>query len=355
MIFINQKDLGFDKDNIITITNPYNDLKKSYTLRERLAHFASVEPSIKDFTSSFLGYNNTNSHLINGERIMIEALDVDYNYFSFFDIPIIKGRGFSPLILEDSASIELTDAQHMKGASAARQAIVVNETLYNLLGKPPLNEINASMGGRIIGVCKDYYPDDLTKKVAPAYHRIQKHFISSFSIKLSAGRNIPETIDKIKKNWDKITDNEPFSFTFLDETIAKNYDAYLRWMKTITISSLIAILIACMGLFGLSGLVTVNRIKEIGIRKVLGASVSDLFFLLNKGTFITAIISFIVALPVAIYFGNEWLQNFAYRTHLNWWLFALGGVISVLTAFVAVSYHTIKTATTNPVDSLRTE
>lgn len=110
-----------------------------------------------------------------------------------------------------------------------------------------------------------------------------------------------------------------------------------------------------MGLFGLSGLTTMNRIKEIGIRKVLGASVNELFLLLNKSTVTMAALSFIIAVPVAILLMNEWLQNFAYRIIPGWSLFALAGCISLLTAFIAVSYHTIKTALSNPVQSLRSE
>jgi putative ABC transport system permease protein len=357
MRFINQKDLGFDKEQIITVRNPFDwgNLKATYQLRDRLAHFASMEPSIANFTASFLGYNNSNNHLISGEKTMVEAFTVDYNYFPFFKIPIILGRNFSPAIPGDSARLQLTDAEHMQGASAAWQAAIVNETLYNMLGRPVLNEINRELGGPIIGVCKDYYPDDLTKKISPVYHKIAKGFLPFFSFKIKAGQNLPRVMEKIKANWGRLTANEPFSYTFLDETIAKNYQAYFRWMKTVTFSSLLAIIIACMGLFGLSGLTTVARIKEIGIRKVLGASVKDLFVMLNKGTVITALISFIIAVPIALYLVNAWLQNFAYRVHAGWSLFAWGGLISVATALIAVSYHTIKTAITNPVKSLRTE
>jgi putative ABC transport system permease protein len=126
-------------------------------------------------------------------------------------------------------------------------------------------------------------------------------------------------------------------------------------MKTVSYSCVLAIIIACLGLFGLSGLTTVTRIKEIGIRKILGASVSDLFLMLNKGTLIMAIISFIVAVPVSLFLVNAWLQNFAYRINVGWPLFFFAGVISVSTALIAVSYHTIKTAISNPVKSLRTE
>src|SRR6266496_17281 len=361
MRYMNTTELGFDKDQVITIENPFvfdEDINKTYQLRDRLSHYISEEPAVEGITCNgypFEGYNNTNNHIINGEKTMVHAFDVDYNYFSFFKIPIIKGRSFLPEIKNDSAQLNLTEAQLVPGSSAARQAVVVNETLYNLLGHPKLNQFNRELGGIIIGVCKDYHSDDLTKKISPVYHRIYSRYIGSFSIRTKAGQNIPQVINKIRTNWNRITASEPFSFSFLDENVAKSYDAYLRWMRTVTASCVLAIIIACMGLFGLSGLTTVSRIKEIGIRKVLGATVKDLFLTLNRGTFVMAIISFVIAVPVAIFLVNEWLQNFAYRIQLNWSLFALAGIISVVTALATVSYHTIKTAVANPVKSLRTE
>ena len=335
--------------------NPFNNANDTRLLKERLEYFASADPSIAGFSNTFLGYNNINNYKINDQKTMTEVFDVDYNYFSFFKIPIVKGRSFSKLIPEDSAKIELAEGQYMKGASATRQAVVVNETLYKMLGRPELNTINASLGGRIIGVCNDYYPDDLTKAISPSLHRIEKWYGGSFSFRIKPNQNMPQVLDRMRANWNKITSGEPFSYSFLDEKVAQNYDAYLRWMKTVTAACVLAILIACMGLFGLSGLSTTARIKEIGIRKVMGASVGDLFLLLNKGVFITAIVSFIVAVPIALLLVNMWLQNFAYRITPDWSLFAGAGIISVVTAIIAVSYHTIKTAVAIPVNSLRTE
>lgn len=359
MRYTNTKELGFDKEQIIVIQNPYgfNEQQNAFQLRERLYQYASTEPAVENITSTFFPYKgyNTNNHIIANERIEVQDFNVDYNYFSFFKIPIAKGRDFSPGIIEDSARLQLTDNQRMDAGSVVWQAVVVNETLYKMLGSPPIESFNRSLGARIIGVCKDYYADDLTKKKAPAYHRIEKGFIGYFWLKIKAGQSIPQTLEKIKASWNRLTANQPFTYTFLDEDVAKSYDVYLRWMKTITTSCLLAIIIACMGLFGLSGLSTVNRVKEIGIRKVLGATVKDLFLLLNKSTFLMAFISFIIAVPIAVYLANVWLQNFAYRIQMDWSLLALAGVISLITALIAVSYHAIKTAKANPVKSLRTE
>jgi putative ABC transport system permease protein len=224
-----------------------------------------------------------------------------------------------------------------------------------LLGKPELGVVNHDMGGVIIGVCKDYHTEDLTKKISPAYHFVNKSVTPIFWIKIKAGQNIPDAMAKIKHHFDEFTGHLPFDYTFMDQEVAKSYEAYLRWMVTITTSCILAIIIACLGLFGLSGLTTLNRTKEIGIRKVLGASVSNLFVMLNKGTLYLAAGSFIIAAPIAFYLVHQWLDNFAYRIKPDWMLFASAGVIAIATALIAVSFHTIKAASGKPVDSLRSE
>jgi putative ABC transport system permease protein len=357
--YTNSKDLGFEKDQIISIQNPYgfDDKEKTFQLRERLFHSAAEEPAIENVTSTFFPYKgyNGNIHVINNEKVLVQDFNVDFNYFSFFKIPIVKGRSFSPSLTEDSALLKLNADQTMEIGSAVRQSVVVNETLYKMLGEPPLDEINRPLGGKIIGVCKDYYADDLTKKIAPAYHRIERGYIGYFWIKIKAGQSIPLVLNKLKVKWNALTANQPFTYAFLDEEVARSYDGYLRWMKTIAVSSLLAIILACLGLFGLSGLTTANRTKEVGIRKVLGASIPDLFLMLNKSILIIALLSFVIAVPISFYLMSKWLQNFAYRVEMGWSIFVLAGVLSTMVALIAVSYHTIKTALSNPVKSLRTE
>lgn len=358
MHFISQTSMGFDKDQIVVLESPYNlsDKQKLKILTQRMYNYAASQPEIQDITSAsfvFAGYNN-NNYIINGQKTMLEELNVDFNYFSFMKIPIVKGRAFSRAIASDSAKIVLAPNPSLHG-STARHAVVVNETLYNMLGKPELGVLNDQMGGVIIGVCKDYHIDDLTKKIQPAYHTVNKNIAGQIWIKIKAGKNMPEAIQNIRVHWDKLTGNSPFEYTFMDQEVAKSYEAYQRWMKTITVSCILAIILACLGMFGLSGITTINRTKEIGIRKVLGASISNLFLLLNKGTIVLAMGSFIIATPIAFYLTHQWLDNFAYRIKPDWLLFISAGVIAMLTAIIAVSYHTIKAAVANPVKSLRSE
>jgi putative ABC transport system permease protein len=359
MHFINKTSMGFDRDQVVVIQNPYNydELQKANALKDQFYHFVSVQPYLQDITATSFRFEHygQNGHLINGKPVPVQSLNVDYNYFSFNKIPIVKGRSFSRGVVSDSARLQLTADQKTPHSSTVGRSVVINETLYNILGKPQMGEINPALGAMIIGVCKDFHTDDLTKTIAPAYIKVVTKGFGYFEVKIKAGHSIPEAMDNLKNTWNKLTGNLQFSYTFMDEDVAKSYDAYLRWMTTITTSCILAIIIACLGLFGLSGLTTINRTKEIGIRKVLGASVANLFLLLNRGTILLACGSFIVAVPVAFYLVHQWLDNFAYRITPDWTLFIAAGVIAMLTALIAVSYHTVKAAMGNPVKSLRSE
>lgn len=359
MHYINDSSMGFDKDQVVLLQSPYNwnDLQNRNSLKTQLTQFVASQPYLQDMTSTYFDFGgySTNGFIINGTQVGVQSMGVDFNYFAFNKIPIVKGRDFSRSMASDSAYIKLTDAQTTPHSSTTNHALVVNETLYNLLGKPKFDVVNRELGGVIVGVCKDYHTDDLTKKIQPAYHQISGNPAAWFWIKIRAGQSIPKVMDALHANWNKTTNNMPFSYSFMDQEVAKSYETYLRWMATITTSCILAILIACLGLFGLSGLTTINRTKEIGIRKVLGASIANLFLLLNRGTLLLAAGSFIIAAPIAFYFVHEWLDNFAYRIKPDWVLFATAGSIAMLTAIIAVSYHTIKAAITNPVKSLRSE
>ena len=359
LLFMDSADLGFNKDQVLILQSPYGwqDKKAPKILKERLYNYSLTDPGIEDFTSVSIyygGYNN-NAFLINSNKVYLQALDVDYNYFNFLKIPIIKGRNFSKELGTDTIKINTESIRTAKTFSLASRAVIVNETLYNLLGKPKLNEMNLQMGGPIVGVCKDYHAEDLTKKIEPAYHTVERYAPFSYWVKIKGGTNLPTEIAKIQANWNKLTNSAPFDYTFLDQEVAKNYEAYQRWLKTITSSCFVAIIIACLGLFGLSGLATLNRTKEIGIRKVLGASISNLFLLLNKSTILLITLSFLIAIPFSWLLVNEWLENFAYKIKPTPELFIAAGIIAVVTALGAVSYHTVKAAVANPVKSLRNE
>lgn len=360
MNYMNKMNLGFDKDQVMLLENPYEwGDPDRVALTPRIYQYASGEPAIEDVTSSGSKFGwgfNMNGHLIDGKREMIFQVPVDFNYFEFLKIKLIKGRYFSRDMATDSAKFEIPANKKVAGSSSVRTAIVVNETLYKLLGQPPLDEINGPMGAKIIGVCDDYQFFNATQKVAPAYHMIGGKYGFSFTyLRLRAGQGFPNVIDRIRTNWNKITAKQPFNFSFVNEEVKKGYESYSQWLRTINAATILAVIIACLGLFGLSALYAVNRTKEVGIRKIMGASLTNIFMLLNKDVIKLALISFVIAIPLAVYFMNSWLENFANRIKLSWIFFFAAGCIGLLLAIIAVSYHSLKAANANPVKSLRTE
>jgi putative ABC transport system permease protein len=343
MQFINNKDLGFDKEQIIIVHNPVFDFDFSKRLRERLSDFAKTQPSIIEFSAMNGGLNGAGNHnkfKLNGEDKWLTQMQIDYNYFKILGLQFVQGRPFSEAITSDTSRVV--------------RASVVNETLFNMLGKDAkLGVYNEAIRSTIIGVVKDYHFASLTQKIEPEQHVLGK-FYFTYMFKIKAGQMQP-AIAKIEKEWKTITNNYPFEYTFLDQTIAKMYEADMRWQKTIQASCFFAILIACMGLFGLSAINAINRRKEIGIRKVLGASVKDIVATLSSSFLIMVIISIAIATPLAWWLMNKWLEDFAYRINISWWMFLIIGITAIIIAIGTVSFQAIKAALANPVKSLRTE
>jgi putative ABC transport system permease protein len=344
MHYISNKDLGFDKDQVLMIKNPTWDPDFTQRVRDRLFVYAKSEPSILNFSGMNGGLDgsyNTNGFMLNGEQKWLKQLSVDYNYFEMLGIKFIAGRPFSPDISSDTSN--------------TIRPSIVNETLFKMLGKDAkLGVYNEAIRSTIIGVVKDYNFETLTKKIDPEAHVLAKSYEEYFMFKVRAGA-MQSTIAKLQKQWKTITGNYPFEYTFLDASIAKMYEANKRWQNIIQAACFFAIFIACLGLFGLSSVNAVNRTKEIGIRKVLGANIKDVVGALSSGFIITFIIAILIAAPIAYWIMNNWLQDFAYRIHLSWWIILVVGFIALLIAFAAVSIQAIKAALANPVKSLRTE
>lgn len=359
MKFMLHKDLGFDKEQVLMVHAPDNYYRpEGHLAKERFYQFAAKEPGIANVTASSFTFSegfNMNSHQIDGKDQMVSELSVDYSYFDFNKIPIIKGRAFSPQMPTDTAAFEIPENLRDTLSSSTNMAIVVNETLYDMLGKPPMDEINKPMGSRIIGVCKDYHYWGLTQKIGPAYHLCTPNVAAFYWCKIKPNQDVPQLIERIHGSWNGITNNAPFEFTFMDETVQRFYTPFQKWMQTISLFSWIAIFVSCLGFFGLSGLNALNRTKEVGIRKIMGASVADIYMLLNKEFVVLITLAIAIAIPLAYYFVNEWLANFAYKITLGWPVYLIGPAIALLCVAIAIGYHTIKAAVANPVEALRTE
>jgi putative ABC transport system permease protein len=236
------------------------------------------------------------------------------------------------------------------------ESVIVNETLAAILGGSQIvGTIPKDFRNqKVVGIVKDHHYESLENKIGPAIYFYKPQKATSFLLKISH-QNIVKTVESLQGMWKAIAPGQVFTYTFLDETVAQQYTAYQKWSAIIGSATLFAIFIAGLGLFGLAGLVAVNRTKEVGIRKVLGASVPQLFMLINKGITGLILLSFVIAVPMSVYVMQGWLDDFAYRVDISWITFAIVGLVSILIASVSVSYYSVKAALANPVKSLRSE
>jgi len=326
------------------VANPKWGPDYTKQLTERLQAFAQSQPGILEFSGmngGLDGGHSNNGFMLNGEQQWRKQISVYYNYFDMLGIKFVQGRAFSKKFLTDT--------------SGEIKPIVVNETLFKMLGKDArVGVFNEPLNGTIIGVVKDYNFETLSKKIEPEEHRLAVNYVGNFMFKVKAGK-MQNVIAALQKQWKEISDNYPFEYTFLDQSIAKMYDADMRWQKIIQASCFFAIFIACMGMFGLSAINAINRTKEIGIRKVLGATVRDIVATLSSGFVAMITISVTIAIPIASWIMNKWLEDFAYRINITWWMFAVAALVALLIAFFTISFQAIKAAIANPVESLKSE
>jgi putative ABC transport system permease protein len=275
------------------------------------------------------------------------------HFIKAMGLKIEEGRDFSP---ENPADIS--------SSAIVNEAFVKEFGLTDPVGK----KLPGAFDQRIIGVVKDFNYMSLHSKIEPLFLTIQADsvirktsdisFVASpqprISVRLQGG-NLAEGIEALKKTWKEVAPNQDFEYRFLDESIAEMYQAEQRTSTVVKIASGLSIFIACMGLFGLATLTVVRRTKEIGIRKVLGADVTTIVGLLSKDFAKLVVVAAIIAFPLAWWFMNDWLKDFAYRTNISWWVYAIAGVLALVIALGTISFQAIKAAVANPVKSLRTE
>ena len=344
MSFVMGKNLGFDKDQVLVIHNPTYSLTFTKETRERLYAFAQGLPAVTGYSSmsgGLTGENNTNGFVVDGKQEWMKQIAVDYGFFEMLKIPLVAGRDFSRAYAMDT--------------SREARVCVVNETLWRMLGKKAkLGVYSPDLYGTVIGVVKDYNFESLSKKIEPEQHTLADRWAMDFLFKVKAGQ-MAATIPAFEAEWKKVTKNYPFTYTFLDASIAQMYEADMRAQRAMQTASAFAVLIACMGLFGLSAIAVANRVREIGIRKVLGASVGDVVGLLSRGFVSMVVLAILIAAPVGWWMMNRWLEDFAYRIEIRWWMFGVVGLMAVGIALVTVSFQVVRAARANPVDALRSE
>jgi putative ABC transport system permease protein len=306
------------------------------------------DPNVKNVTAStsVMGneiYWTSDIHRIdaNSKGVTLYHLGVDYDFVPSFNIEIKAGRNFS------------------KNFASDNKAVMLNEEAVKLLGfKNDADAVNQKVIRRdtltVVGVVADYHHEGLQKKVQPMIILLRPDARRYYSVKLGK-ENIHQTVASIEKKWKKYFTSDPFNYFFLDDSFNSQYKSDEMFGSIFTIFSVLAILIACFGLSGLSSYNVLQRRKEIGVRKVLGASVPQLLMLLSKDFLRLVTIAFLIAIPLTWLVMNKWLDDFAYRINISWWVFVISGVIAIVIAFATISFQAIKASLANPVKSLRTE
>ncbi len=348
--FINDKDLGFSKENVIVMSLRNSDMRSKFpSFKNELLNITGVS-DVSASSNRIGSFNQRRGFYRDGftrkDMMMILNLQCEDNFLQIMNIDILEGRHFLP------------DSQ------ADENKIIVNETLVHEFGiKNPIGKSFRLPIGKtepedlkleIVGVCKDFHYASLHNKVKPIIIWKDKTLRRFTSIKLNSTYS-KNTLDAISKKWDEIYPDYPFEYFFLDEKYESQYKSDINVNRIFFIFTLIAIVIACLGVYGLTAYSTEKRTKEIGIRKVLGASVNRIMFLISKDYFISIIISSVISAPASWYFINNWLQNFAYRNTIKWFVFVTTPFIALLIALIATNIIAFIAARKNPVDSIRYE
>ena len=345
MDFMRDRDLGFTKDQIL-IMNTEGDPKRD-ALRSSISEISGVKSTATSSSVPGGGNPGAYSEIENKSGDMqVANLDlyfVDFDYIPQFNLKIVAGRAFSKEFGTDTT-----------------QAMLINEAAVKLLGySAPEQAVGRRFRqwgreGKIVGVIKDFHYRSLQEKISPLTMRIEPRQSDLLSVKIEGG-NMKETISALENKWKTIIPDRPFSYYFMDEFFDRQYRSEERFEKLFFNFAILAIFISCLGLLGLASYSTMQRTKEIGVRKVMGASVGSIVGLLSMDFLKLVFIAFVIASPVAYYGMHQWLDKFAYRTDIHWWVFAAAAMISFFIAFATVSFQSIKAALMNPVKSLKSE
>lgn len=347
--FMQNKKLGYDKNQLLVINDAYTLGNNIDAFEQDLLGDNRVVSATKSDNAP--GYDNAGgteiyatdiAGKVTGNEIHTNIYWIDANYIPTLKMDLLKGRNFYPSGPADSASV------------------IINEAAVRNLGfggADPLGKTIIRSGQRhytIVGVVKDFNYTSAKQKIAPLIMIASNNSRGLVILRVKTA-DISRLISQIKNKWEGYNSGAPFSYSFLDEQYASLYSTEARTGKIFTSFSVIAIIIACLGLFGLAAFMIRQRVKEIGIRKVLGASSISITAMLSQEFLKLILIAALISFPLIWYAMNKWLQDFAYRTTIHWWIFVLAGVIALLVAAITISFQAVKAALANPVKSLRSE
>jgi putative ABC transport system permease protein len=355
LTYIRNRDVGFDRDQVLVVQNAYMAGDAVRPFRQDLLKLNGVvDATLTNNLPTNPGNYSQNAwyrerNMASGNMVLLTNLYVDEHYIPTLGMHIVKGRNFAPAEYR-------TDSM----------GIILNEAAAQMLGfKDPLNQRLYVPGSQdstgayrldeyqVIGVVKDFNFTSMHEKVQPMIMNLADNR-GSLSIRFKSG-DVPSLVQDVETGWRRIANGAPFSYTFLDNDFNNIYNSESQTGRLFVTFAVFAIFIACLGLFGLVTYAAEQRTKEIGIRKVLGANVGGIVALLSRDFLQLVVIASIIAFPIAWWAMDQWLQSFAYRTGISWWIFAVAAGAAILIALVTVSFQTIRAALANPVKSLRSE
>jgi putative ABC transport system permease protein len=354
--YMNNKELGFNLDQVLIVKPPTltnwdsSFISKMNSFKEELKQLSQVKGAATSWNvpGGDIGrsFNVRQADSASTNQFTMRHTAIDYDFLDVYGVKILAGRNFTP-------------ADHNPDFSKLHNTII-NRSAAKLLGfASPQAAIGKSiMSGTkkwdVIGVIEDYHQKSLRYPLEPIRFMPAYSTNSQISVKLNPG-DISKTIAAIKQKFESFFPGNFFEYSFLDEDFNRQYENEKLFSKAFGIFAAIAIFVACLGLLGLAMFSTIQRTKEIGVRKVLGASVSSILILVSKDFIKLVLFASIVAFPLAWWVMSKWLEDFSYRINISWWIFLIAGLVALLVALITVSFQAIKAAIANPVKSLRTE
>lgn len=360
--FLNNTNLGFDKNLMLVIDVNVGKARSNFEwVKAEMAKVPAVEQV--SVTSRVPGEWKTINRVkakqegSAGEHQIAYAIAADKDFLSTYDIPVLDGRNFQNENDTSAILINETAAKMLGITNVGGQVVDIPVIARNNFFTPLFDDVKASFKPRVIGIVKDFHFQSLRDKIQPliiAYHDNPIQAIDYYSVKISPN-DIQETLSKLKAIMVANDDREPFEYHFLDDQLALFYIEDQRSQTILSWIALASVFIACLGLFGLATYSAEQRLKEIGMRKVLGADVVSLISLLSKDFVKLVFVACCIAFPIAWWGASRWLEEYAYHVEVTWWVYALAGVMAIGVALLTVSYQAIKAAVVNPVKILRSE
>lgn len=353
MHFMQNKDLGYDKDHIVVLPIGGNMLANFKNLKDAFQQVPGVQAVTASYdTPENVGWGDgiTTTDENGKHDISVNAMPVDLDFTKTMKMRLVTGRDF---LSSDFGMMDTTN-----NYDNFHQPYIINETLAKKIGWTPGEAIGKSISkgvsGPVVGVVKDFNYQSLHEPIGPMLIFLGRNYSRNFILRIS-GNNIKSTLGKLETAWNERISDRPFTYHFLDDDYNKLYLSEQRTSSLFSIAAALAIILACLGLFGLTAFSTMQRSKEIGIRRVLGANVSSITLLISKNFLELVAISILIAVPFAWWASNKWLQDFAFRISVHGYVFVAGAFFTVLIALVTIGYHSVKISLTNPVKSLRSE